>query len=245
MIRLTLFLLIPILGGWGAVSLGGGVPAVGGGGTPDVLAAMDFDDGSCIDSQGGSWVAAVTSSGECQGTAIDGSTYSGNVNAANGAVIKDVAAFTEQTSGFVTADFLFEATVNTATAAFNTFKLRTAAEGTSATMRFVPSTPGVIARSPDGQNSATITIVSGTLYYVRLRYDIDLDVTYLALWTDDWGGSTAATGSPVSSDDVLPANVGGWQLEQHSGNNLADLEIDEIRICDGDYGTTPGPCENI
>ncbi len=236
MLRASLLILISFfLLGWGIIPHGGGV-----GEPPDVMLAMNFDSGSCVDNQGGSWIATEANSGNCDGTSINGSRFSGDVNAANSAQIQDLDGATEQSSGFVTADYLWISVANSSANVDDTFSMRSDAGTVSCSVRFLTA-GGVRAVAADGSTGGSFVIADSTLYYMRLRYDIDNDDCILLTSTSNWGGSDVGASTANGAAGV---NVGGWQMNQSASENLFDSSIDEIRICDGDYGTTAGACSN-
>ena len=215
--------------------------------TPNVLAAMNFDDGGCSDSQGGGWVAVEGNSslngsiGNCVGASIDGSTYSGDVNAGKGAFIEDLMVFPEKTSGWVTVDYLFQATSNGAGQINQNFELYDDNNNRACHLNYDGNTSSLAVRSKDGTQGEDVLITGGSLNYLRIRYDLINDDCTLLVSVINW--SLSDVGVSISNGSS-PGSVSGWRFSQSQDNNFADLLIDEIRICNWDYGTTLGACEN-
>lgn len=211
----------------------------GGGGGLDVLAAMDFEDSTsdtvCTDSQGGGWIGSITDSGSCRGTGLDSSTYAADVGAGNSAKVLDLQAFTERTTGWVTADFQITLDSNSATVEnLGVFALVNDAGGGTCFIRYLPATPAVKIQL-EGSASSALTIVDSTLYYMRIRFNLSDDDCYLTVSTSSYGADDVGARTQLGSGSNA---VSGWHVRQAITGTLTPIFVDNIRICSGDNGTS-------
>lgn len=213
------------------------VPAAGGGPGLSLLLDMDFDGSGCVDS--GSAEDCTTGGGanpDCNAghCPIDASTYSLGLDATSELCYDD--ELSAITTGWVTLDFRghFDDTSDTIAQVGGLISAENNYE-----CRLRVKTGALDSYANGGANDPTdITISNGTLYYLRLTYDIPNDECMLRVSTSDFGGEDVGT---ALSSGSSAGSVAGWEFRQDA-THTGGFEFDDVTMCSGNAGSTQGRC---